>query len=114
MVTSSMCPIIVNTSILSRTQGLTGSFFPVADRWHHPDTSTMGLLGVVKRHSDGWAVTLFEGRAPVAVVRGSWGYVRRGLSAVGLGATTTIAPLFEDRNGRERSLVGGEPTDGNT
>lgn len=74
----------------------------------------MGLLGVVKRHSDGWAVTLFDGRAPVAVVRGSWGYVRRGLLAVGLGAPSAVAPFVEDRDGRERSLVSGEPTNGDT
>jgi hypothetical protein len=74
----------------------------------------MGLLGVVRRHSRGWAVTLFEGRAPVAVVRGSWGYVRRGLLAVGLGTSTAVTPLLEDGDGRERALVGGEPSDGDT
>jgi hypothetical protein len=77
----------------------------------------MGLLGVVKRHRAGWAVTLFSGRAPVAIVRGSWGYVRRGLLAAGLGTATPVRALLEDgdgRDGRERALVGGEPSDGDT
>jgi len=49
------------------------------------------VRGVLARRGGAWEAKIYvgPGRRPVATVEGSWGYVRRGLAAIGL-----VAPPF--------------------
>lgn len=84
-------------------------------------SGTMGVRGLVRRRGTEWEARIYVGTAkrPLATIRGSWGYVERGLAAVGL-AAGTLAPVglgemelggislaAEDVGEERRALPGG-------
>ena len=70
----------------------------------------MQVFAVVRRgEGRKWEATLYASRPrrPFAIVRGTWGYVRRGLVAAGLSPPVR---LLEHDHGRELTFIGREPS----